>query len=104
MNVLVSRYDKVVSRNVYCILLERSRWRSGDVNAIQIELAAVAGAPYALQIVSVLNRAVQVCAHGRESPIVASRSAHENPWPAAEFENLRRIGLQLLHGAGENVV
>src|SRR5262249_31724377 len=64
----------------------------------------MARAPNVLQIVAVLDRAVQMRANRRKCLELSVSRAHENPGPTSEFEDLGRIELQLLHCCSNDVV
>src|SRR5262245_11005527 len=63
----------------------------------------MARAPNVLQIVAVLDRTVQMRANRRKRPELSVGCAHEYPGPTSEFEDLGRIGLQLLHCCSNDV-
>src|ERR1039457_5045372 len=75
--------------------IERPGRRTGNVAAVEIVDAVVAGAPDLAQIVAILHRAAEVGTSGGESTIGAVALHDQQAGTAAEPENLAGIRLQV---------
>src|SRR5215467_11417763 len=74
---------------------QRSRRRPGNILAGQVILAVVAGAPDALQIVTVLDGAGKMRACRRHGAEFSARHPHQQSRTSPKTKNLSTIGLEL---------
>src|SRR5262250_3082453 len=70
--------------------------RTGDVLTVEVEVPVVACAPDVAQVGSILHRAVQVRADGRERPEFTGRRAQQDAGSTAELEHLPSVGLHVV--------
>ncbi len=87
-----------------CIDLQRARWRTRDVAAIQVIDSVVAGTPDLMQIPAILHRASQVGAGGRKRAVLAVAAKHQQAGTVAKAEDHPAVGFQLAYFRGDDFI